>query len=47
MRHLNINSLPGNCDQLKVIESNIDVVITRDTKIDLSFSSSQFLVEDF
>ena len=45
MRHLNTISLPGNFDQLKVIESNIDVLITPDTKIDFSFSSSQFLVE--
>ena len=43
--NLNINSLPGKFDQLKVvIENNIDILIV---KIDSSFSSSQFLIKGF
>ena len=43
--NLNINSLPGKFDQLKVvIENNIDILIV---KIDSSFSSSQFMIKGF
>ena len=46
--HLNINSLPGKFDQLKVvIENNIDILIITENKIDSSFSSSQFMIESF
>ena len=46
--HLNINSLPGKFDQLKVvIENNIDILIVTETKIDSNFSSSQFVIKGF
>ena len=46
--HLNINSLPGKFDQLKVvIENNIGILIVTETKIDSNFSSSQFMTEGF
>ena len=46
--HLNIISLPGKFDQLKVvIENNIDIPIATETKIDSSFSSSQFMIKGF
>ena len=45
---LNINSLPGKFDQLKVvIENNVDILIVTETEIDSSFSSSQFMIERF
>ena len=46
--HLDINSLPGKSNQLKVvIENNIDFLNVTETKIDSSFSSSQFMIEGF
>ena len=46
--HLNINSLPNKFDQLKsIIGKNIDILVITETKIDLSFPSSQFMIEEF
>ena len=46
--HLNVNSLPGKFDQLKVvIKSNIDILIVTETKIDSSSFTSQFVIEGF
>ena len=46
--HLNVNSLPGKFDQLKVvIKSNIDILIVTETKTDSSSSTSQFVIEGF
>lgn len=46
--HLIINSLPGKFEQLKVvIENNFDILISTETKIESSFSSSQFMIEGF
>ena len=43
IRHLHI---PDKFDQLKVVmENNIDILIVTETKIDSSFSSSQFMIE--
>ena len=48
MGHLNINSLPGKFDQLKVvIENNIDILIATETKNDSRFFSSPFMIEGF
>lgn len=46
--YLNINSLAGKFDQLKVvIENNTDILIATEIKINLSFSSSHFMIEGF
>ena len=46
--HLHINPLPGKSDQLKVvIENDIDILIVTETKINLTFYSSQFMIEGF
>ena len=46
--HLDINSLPSKFCQLKlIIEKNIDVLVITETKLDLSFPSSQFKIEGF
>ena len=43
-----MNPLSGKFDQLKVvIKNNIDILIVTETKIDLSFSNSQFMTEGF
>lgn len=46
--YLNINSLAGKFDQLKVvIENNTDILIATEIKINLSFSSYHFMIEGF
>ena len=48
IRQISINSLLGKSDQLKVlIENNIGILIVTETKIDSSFSSSQFMIDDY
>ena len=47
MGHLNTKSLPNNFDQLKmIIGNNVDILIITETKIDLSFPNSQFIVNN-
>ena len=46
--YLNINSLAGKFDELKVvIENNTDILIATEIKINLSFSSYHFMIEGF
>ena len=46
--HLNINSIVGKFDYLKVlIENNIDILVLTETKIDSSFSNAQIRVDGF
>ena len=46
--HLNINSIVGKFDHLKVlIVNNIDILVLRETKIDSSFPNSQFRIDGF
>ena len=46
--HLNINSLAGKLDQLKLlIGNNIDILVITETKIDFSFPKAQFKIEGF
>ena len=46
--HLNINSLAGKLDQLKLlIGKNIDILVITETKIDSSFPKTQFKLNDF
>ena len=48
MGHLNINSIVGKFDHLKVlIENNIDILVLTETKIDASFPNAQFRIEGF
>ena len=47
LRHLNINSIRKKFDGLKfVIDNKIDIVLISETKLDDSFSTVQFLIED-
>ena len=47
MGHLNKKSLPNKFDQLKmIIGNNVDILIITETKIDLSFPNSQFIVNN-
>ena len=44
--HLDINSIVGKFDHLKVlIENNIDILVLTETKIDSSFSDVQFRLD--
>ena len=46
--HLNINSIVGKFDHLKVlIVNNIDILVLTETKIDSSFPNSQFRIDGF
>ena len=46
--HLNINSIVGKFDHLKVlIENNIDILVLTETKIDSSFPNAQFRIDEF
>ena len=46
--HLNINSIVGKFDHLKVlIENNIDILVLTETKIDSSFPNAQFRIDGF
>ena len=46
--HLNINSIVGKFDHLKVlIENNIDILVLTETKIDASFPNAQFSIGGF
>ena len=48
LRYLNINSLAGKFDQLKLlIGKNIDILIITETKIDSSFPNAQFIINEF
>ena len=46
--HLNINSIVGKFDHLKVlIENNIDILVLTETKIDSNFPNAQFRIDGF
>ena len=46
--HLNINSIVGKFDHLKVlIENNIDILVLTETKINASFPNAQFRIDGF
>ena len=46
--HLNINSIVGKFDHLKVlIVNNIDILVLTETKIDSSFPNVQFKIDGF
>ena len=46
--HLNINSIVGKFDHLKVlIVNNIDILVLTETKIDSSFPNAQFRIDGF
>ena len=46
--HLNINSILGKFDHLKVlIVNDIDILVVIETKIDSSFSNAQFRIDGF
>ena len=46
--HLNINSIVGKFDHLKVlIENNIDILVLTETKINSSFPNAQFTIDRF
>ena len=46
--HLNINSIVGKFDHLKVlIENNIDILVLTETKTDASFPNAQFRIDRF
>ena len=46
--HININSLRNKFEILQeVIGNNIDVLLISETKLDASFSSSQFILDGF
>ena len=48
LRHLNINSIVGKFDHLKVlIVNNIDILVLTETKIDSSFPNAQFRIDGF
>ena len=46
--YLNVNSYSNKYDSLKaLIPGNVDIMILRETKLDDSFPTSQFLIEGF
>ena len=46
--HLNINSLRSKSDQLKLLITNkIDILVLTETKLDGTFPSSRFLIDEF
>ena len=46
--HLNINSIVGKFDDLKIlIENDIDILVLTETKIDSSFPNAQFSIDGF
>ena len=46
--NLNINSISGKFDQLKVlVQRKLDVLVITETKLDSSFPKGQFLIEGF
>ena len=46
--NLNINSISGKFDQLKVlVQRKFDVLVITETKLDSSFPKGQFLIEGF
>ena len=46
--NLNINSIPNKFDQLKaVIPGYIDILVLVETKVDVSFPESQFIIEGY
>ena len=48
MGHLNINSVVGKLDQLKVlIVNNIDILVLTETKMDSSFPNAEFRIDGF
>ena len=48
LEHLNIYSIVGKFDHLKVlIENNIDILVLTETKIDVSFPKAQFRIDGF
>ena len=47
IEHLNINTIRNKFDLLKeIVSNNIDILVISETKLDSSFSSSQFYIED-
>ena len=48
LEHLNIYSIVGKFDHLKVlIENNIDILVLAETKIDVGFPNVQFRIDEF
>ena len=48
LEHLNINSIVGKFDHLKVLmENNIDILVLTESKIDPSFPNAQFRIDRF
>ena len=46
--NLNINSLPNKFEQLKdIVTQHIDILVLTETKVDNTFPTAQFLVNDF
>ena len=46
--NLNINSLPNKFEQLKnIVMQHIDILVLTETKLDDTFPTAQFLVNDF
>ena len=46
--NLNINSISGKFDQLKIlVQGKLDVLVITETKLDSSFPKGQFLIEGF
>ena len=46
--HLNINSVSNKFDQLKlIIKNKVDILVITETKLDSSFSYSQFIIDGF
>ena len=46
--HLNINSIRSKFDALSlIIDTNVDILLISETKLDDSFSSGQFRLKDF
>ena len=46
--HLNMNSIRNKFDALSfIIDTNIDILLISETKLDDSFSSAQFILKEF
>ena len=46
--HININSLRNKFESLKIlIKGNIDILVITESKLDESFPTQQFVIEDF
>ena len=45
--NLNINSLANKFEQLKIlIQGNVDILVVTETKLDSTFPTAQFLIDD-